>query len=345
MALLIHGYHPYAEDAEIYLPGVLKILNPALFPANAEFFGAHANYSLYPELVVASVRVTHLALPWVAFLWQLSSIFLLLVGSWRLASVLFEQERARWAAVALMATLLTLPIAGTALYVLDQYLNPRNLAAFMAVFAVAEVLRRKYLAAVAWLAMAAAVHPLMSSFAIAFCVWLAALDRYRPRVLGLVALLPFGLFDPAPPAYHEVALRQSYFFVLRWEWYEWLGLIGPLLLFWWLARFARRDGMEKIELVSRAMIPLHPGGDGRSGSAFDPRSIRSLGAVRAFTVSGSRIHVADRYRRRIAGPVRTSRSGLALGCVVRSHQRGHVHCPATDFSGERACRVALGADA
>ena len=35
LALLIHGYHPYAEDAEIYLPGVLKILNPSLFPANA----------------------------------------------------------------------------------------------------------------------------------------------------------------------------------------------------------------------------------------------------------------------------------------------------------------------
>ena len=39
IALLIHGYHPYAEDSEIYLPGVLKILNPSLFPANAEFFG------------------------------------------------------------------------------------------------------------------------------------------------------------------------------------------------------------------------------------------------------------------------------------------------------------------
>jgi hypothetical protein len=44
-ALLIHGYHPYAEDSEIYLPGVLQILNPALFPANAEFFGEHAGHS------------------------------------------------------------------------------------------------------------------------------------------------------------------------------------------------------------------------------------------------------------------------------------------------------------
>lgn len=255
LALLIEGYHPYAEDAEIYLPGVLKILNPSLYPANAQFFGNHASYSLYSRLIVASVRITHLPVPWIGFLWQFVSIFLLLAGTWRLASAFFEQERARWGAVALMATLLTLPIAGTALYILDQYLNPRNLAAFMAVFAVAEVLHRKYVAAVLWLALAAAVHPLMASFAIAFCIWFGVLDHYRPRILGFAAFFPLGLWDTPPPAYHEVAVRQSYFFVLRWEWYEWLGLIGPVLLFWWLAQFARRSGMEKLELVSRAMVP------------------------------------------------------------------------------------------
>src|SRR5664279_2466629 len=149
IALLIHGYHPYAEDAEIYLPGVLKILNPNLFPANAEFFREHAGHTLYPNLIAYSVRATHLPLPWAAFLWHLVSIFLLLAASWRLASALFEEEsaehdRARWAAVALMAALLTLPIAGTALLILDQYLNPRNLAAFAALSAVAEALHRKY---------------------------------------------------------------------------------------------------------------------------------------------------------------------------------------------------------
>src|SRR6266446_4841048 len=109
VALLIHGYHPYAEDAEIYLPGVLKILNPSLFPANAVFFGEHAGHTLYPNLIAFSVRATHLPLPWVAFLWHLASIFLLLAGAWRLAAALFESEsleeaRARWAAVALMAS-------------------------------------------------------------------------------------------------------------------------------------------------------------------------------------------------------------------------------------------------
>src|ERR1700681_2309024 len=103
VALLIHGYHPYAEDTEIYLPGVLKILNPSLFPANTEFFGEHAGHTLYPNLIAFSVRATHLPLPWASFLWHLISIFLLLAASWRVASALFEAEIAHWAAVALMA--------------------------------------------------------------------------------------------------------------------------------------------------------------------------------------------------------------------------------------------------
>ncbi len=277
IALLIHGYHPYAEDSEIYLPGVLKILNPSLFPANAEFFGEHAGHTLYPNLIAFSVRATHLPLPWAAFLWHLVSIFLLLAASRRLASALFQSdsggspthralgdegvldddERARWGAVALMAALLTLPIAGTWLYILDQFLNPRNLAAFAALFAVAEVLHRKYGRAMLWLLFAAAMHPFMASFPILFCVWLILLDRFRPRVLGFAAALPFGItFDPPPAAYHEVALRQRSHFVLRWEWYEWLGAIGPVLLFWWFGSWARRRGMKNLELVSRAMVPF-----------------------------------------------------------------------------------------
>jgi hypothetical protein len=253
---LIHGYHPYAEDSEIYLPGVLKILDPGLFPANADFFGEHAGHTLYPNLIAGSVRIAHLPIPWAVFLWHIFSLFLLLMATWQLASALFGSPRARWAAVCLMAALLTLPVAGTALYIFDQYLNPRNLAAFAAMFAVAETLQRRYVVAILWLVFAALVHPLMSSFAILFCGWAFLLDRYRPQVLGFAVLLPFGILDAAPPAYHEVALRQPYFFVTRWEWYEWLGLIGPVVLFWWFARVARRRGMKNIELVSRAMVPF-----------------------------------------------------------------------------------------
>lgn len=280
LALLVHGYHPYAEDAEIYLPGVLKILNPRLFPTNAEFFLEHAGHTLYPNLIALSVRATRLSLPCIALLWQILSIFLLLAASWRLASVLFgipQASRApggsettdlsydpsydpayfHWGAIALMSALLTLPLAGTTLYILDQFLNPRNLAAFAALFAVAEILDRKYLRAALWLAFAAAVHPFMASFAILFCAWILLLDWGRPQALGFAIALPFGItLVPPPTAYHEVALRQPAHFILRWEWYEWLGLIAPIVIFWWLGTWARRQAAKNLELVSRAMVPF-----------------------------------------------------------------------------------------
>jgi hypothetical protein len=253
-AFLVEGYHPYAEDAEIYLPGILKHLDPQLFPFNTQFFWQHASHSFYPNVIAWSVRLLHLPLAWVALTWQLASIFLLVTAAWKLAALLFEDERACWGAAALMAVLLTLPIAGTDLYIVDQYLNPRNLAAVAAIFAVTATLRRKYVAAVLWLVFAAAVHPLMSSFPILFCALLAILDRWRPRRLGFALALPFGLTFAAPPAaYHQVAMRHPSFFLVRWEWYEWLGLVGPIALFWWFAAIARRRGMQKLELLSRAM--------------------------------------------------------------------------------------------
>jgi len=34
-AIAIHGYHPYSEDAGIYVPAIKKLLNPELYPHSA----------------------------------------------------------------------------------------------------------------------------------------------------------------------------------------------------------------------------------------------------------------------------------------------------------------------
>src|SRR5581483_10838559 len=89
-AVLVHGYHPYAEDAEIYLPGIEKLLNTQLFPFNAEFFQSHAHLTLFPNLIAASVRITHLPLDFALFSWDLLSIFLLLFACWELSGKCFS---------------------------------------------------------------------------------------------------------------------------------------------------------------------------------------------------------------------------------------------------------------
>src|SRR5579871_1103456 len=94
-ALLTHGYHPYVEDAEIYLPGIEKILNPRLFPSGREFFESHASMTLFPNAVAWSLRLTHVPFEIGLFVWQVTSIFLLLAAVWELSGILFQSARAR----------------------------------------------------------------------------------------------------------------------------------------------------------------------------------------------------------------------------------------------------------
>lgn len=259
-ALLAQGYHPCAEDAEIYLPGVEKLLHPQLFPAWSEFFQSHAHLTFFPNLVALSIRLTHLPLSVVLFAWQIACIFLLLVACWELSSLLFPTARARWGGVCLVAALLTLPVAGTALYVMDQYLNPRNLAAFATVFAVVRMLEKKYARVLLWLVAAALVHPLMWVFGFSFCILLFAMEkienRWKKTNVVLPALLVLAIpISPLPsPAYQAVARAHSYFYIQDWAWYELLGIVAPLILFWWFARRARQRGWFVLERVSRAFV-------------------------------------------------------------------------------------------
>ncbi|MGA8489557.1 MAG: hypothetical protein WB711_03985 [Terriglobales bacterium] len=254
-ALLVHGYHPWAEDAALYLPGVEKILHPELFPFNAQFFESHAHLTFFPNFIAASVRISHLSLEGVLFFWQLTSIFLFLFSCLELAKRCFIDEKARWAGVALIAALLTLPVAGTALYIMDQYLNPRNLVAFAAIFAVVKVIDGKYFQAALFLVFAAAIHPLMSVFVFSYCVVLLGVKKFDLRFASLACLLPFGIsFGPPPPAYHQVALSHSYFYLLRWQWYEWLGALAPLVILWWFSRIAGSRKLRNLDQLCRALI-------------------------------------------------------------------------------------------
>jgi hypothetical protein len=262
-ALLVHGYHPYAEDAEIYLPGVEKILDPQLFPSGQEFFASHAHLTSFPDLIAFSLRVTHLPFEVGIFCWHIASIFLLLLACWELSGVCFSSARARWGGVCLVAALLTIPVAGTALYIVDQYLNPRNLAAFAGVFAVAKMVRKKYLLAAMWLVLAACVHPLMWVFPFSWCaLWVVLrwMENRPSSVTGGVTgsagslLLGIPFVQSVPTAYHDAAKLHSYFYIQRWEWYEWLGILGPVVLFWWFGRMARSRRWQTAERVAGAFV-------------------------------------------------------------------------------------------
>lgn len=260
-AIAVQGYHPYAEDAEIYLPGVEKALHPELFPVHADFFQTQGGLTLFPHLIATSVRWSHLPFDWVLFVWQLVSVFLLLLAAWQLTGKLFESALARWGGVALLAALLTLPVAGTALYIMDQYVNPRNIAAFAGLFAVTRILERKWVQATLWAVFAVAVHPLMGWFALSFCLlwlvmeWFEHVPGGGNRVPLAAALITLpNLFVPTSPAYHEAVRFHGFHYLRNWEWYEWLGIIAPIAIFWWIRRIAQSRRLLTLARVCFALI-------------------------------------------------------------------------------------------
>ena len=256
-AIFVHGYHPFVEDAEIYLPGVKKALNPALYPANTAFFLSHAKMTIFPHLIAGSVRVTHIRLSVALLLWQFAAIFFLLWACWRIGQLAFRDSLAAWGGAALVASLLTIPVAGTALYIMDQYLTTRALSTPATLWVIVSAIERKWVRAGLWLVFTGLIHPLMVVFCLAYVVLLLWLDRTpspsnRPQLAAVAALLfPLGMFPPVTEAYREILETRSYFFLLRWEWYEWLGIFAPLALLEWFRRIARKRELPVLVRLAR----------------------------------------------------------------------------------------------
>ena len=145
--------------------------------------------------------------------------------------MLFRSESASWCGVILLACLLTLPVAGTALYIVDEYLTPRTVATFAILWALASWLERKPARTVLWLGVSFVFHPLMAAFGVCYLALLLAQNathRWR-RGTAVSAFAAFAL-PVTSDAYHEAVGTRSYLFLTRWERYEWLGAIGPLVL-------------------------------------------------------------------------------------------------------------------
>ena len=95
-----------------------------------------------------------------------------------IARQLFKEARAQWAGVALVAAVFTLPVAGTALYMVDQHLHPRTMATALILLAVSWMMAGRRWQAAPLLVAAFVLHPIMATLGISFCffLWMAQLD-------------------------------------------------------------------------------------------------------------------------------------------------------------------------
>lgn len=249
LALLVEGYHPGVEDDAVYLSAIRHRLNPALYPHDAQWFTLQMQASIFDRLMAAWVRLTHMPIGVSELLGQVLAAFCLLWGCWALARRCFSSAAGQWAGVALVGVLFTLPVAGTALYIFDQYLHPRAIATALILAAIVAMLERRIVPAVVLLLASIVVHPLMGAYGLSYCaiLWIAGwLRRRAPQPMPVpvsamaVVAVPLWIFQGPSPAWRLALSTRNYYFLGRWTWYEWLGAIAPIFILWLMALYARR---------------------------------------------------------------------------------------------------------
>jgi hypothetical protein len=297
-AVAINGYHPFAEDGGLYLAGVNRLLDPALYPYSTAFVLEPMRHSLFAPTVATAVRLTRLPLPIVLLALHLTSIWMTLFAAWMLASRCWPSRRARAGAVVLLACWLALPIAGTALLFMDPYATARSLSTPAMILALAAALdisansspltpqiRRGLLLCIASLTLAAAMHPLMAAYALGATLMLLAVRLPNRSVrLYATAALAVAAFafaaclqataKPESADTIRIALTRTYWFPAQWRWFELLGLAAPLAIlsfFAWRKKCQPAPGAPSIaHFVMGGMT-----GGGMTGAPSIPHSLRN----------------------------------------------------------------------
>jgi hypothetical protein len=248
-AILVHGYHVGVEDMAVYLPAIKKLLNPALYPFDANFFLLYIRWTLFHQTVATTVQLTHLPLDWAIFLWHFAGIFLVMLGCLRLIRRCLPELTAHWAGVCFVAALLTMPVTGTALFVVDQHLHPRTLATAFLLFAAVAILDLR-LTALPWMLLAALAHPTMAVYGICHLAVLAwTWPPARPAVLA--AAMPLG--EPPNPIWRQIMSHRDFQYPFKWPWYEWLGAIGPIFILGYFSKIGEREGLPVFTRVCRRL--------------------------------------------------------------------------------------------
>jgi len=259
--VLIHGYHPYAQDASIYVPGIERQLNASLFRSDLMFVNGHAKLSIFSSLMAAGMRLLPISLDVFLLLTYLVSIAAFVTGCSCLAAFLSRSPGARWSAALLAACCFTLPAAGTSLLLMDPYVTARSISTPASLFAILACLKRSWLSATLLALLAMAVHPLMGIYLGAFLVLLVLLDQRRHRTA--TALCGIGFLSAGvlafttstadiSSAYREAALSRTYYFLSGWHWYEIVGLLAPILLMAWV--WAKAETRSRIAHISAASV-------------------------------------------------------------------------------------------
>lgn len=239
LAISINGYHPYSEDAGIYVAGIKHSANPNLYGSSAAFVTAYSQLSRFSQWNAWLTHALSLPIDYYLLTTQILTTFLLLYACLKLARPCFDDPVAQWGAVCFVAIGLSLPVAGSAVFMMDPYVTARSFSTPLTLLAICACLEGRVFRSLALLLLVILFHPLMAIYAIAFVLLLWAIrQRSRVAVASLVslaiaagALIQYSQRAVIETAAHQAAVAsRSYYFLYRWQWYELFGLAAPLIL-------------------------------------------------------------------------------------------------------------------
>jgi hypothetical protein len=185
-----HPYYGYYHDTRLYLLQALARLNPAAYSDDLFVrYGSQDNFSAFGAILAFAISRVGL---------HAAGFVLLIFGEalWLAGAVLFARcvfGRGERGIAALLAVLLLPAAYGDTLtfHYGEPFLTPRLYSEALVLFAAAMAVRRAWLVSVGFLAVAAALHPLMAIPGIGLVFLLAAQER---RVIWLLPLLGVPIF-------------------------------------------------------------------------------------------------------------------------------------------------------
>ena len=140
------------------------------------------------------------------------------------------------------------------------------MATALILMAIAWIIEGRRWRIVPMLLVAFLIHPIMAALGISFCffltlalwepvhVWLQSLSPARATSVA-AAFAPLSwVFEPQSPTWRTALDTRSYYFLYKWHWYEWLGALAPLFLFWLLWRVAQKRGETLLARFAMAVF-------------------------------------------------------------------------------------------
>jgi len=259
--LLGRRYGGFVHDASIYVLQGLRVLDPASFAGDLFFLhGAQDAYTVFPRIYALLIDI--LGAGKAAMAVTLAGQLAFLAAAAALI-VRLPVGAARWWSLALLAVVSGYYGGGGVFRLAEPFSTARTLSEPLVLAALACTLASRHYLALAALAGAALLHPLVAAPGIVVVfLWHAAA---RPRILWLapvfcglipaIALLwPMATQRFDPPWLAAVLERSPHLFVGHWAIPDWARLIWGLCVAWLGARFVERPARRLVAAVAAASL-------------------------------------------------------------------------------------------